>query len=99
MNMIQHQMAFLDPAFLLQGQFAEYLPEVPPQFRVQGLSAASKQLDEFLPLEVQVSNLIPKFRVLGAEVSTHCLYVVFSSFLGRSRNHGSLPSVQKEHLR
>ena len=39
-NMIWHEMALLDPAFLLHGQFAEDLPKMPPQLHIQRLSAA-----------------------------------------------------------
>ena len=38
-DMIGHQMPFLDPAFLLLSQFAEHLPEVAPQLRIQRLAA------------------------------------------------------------
>ena len=38
--MIRHEMAFFNPAFLLQGQFAEDLSEMPSQFPVQRLPAA-----------------------------------------------------------
>ena len=38
-NMIRHQMAFLDPAFLLHRQSAKHLPEVLPQFPVKRLPA------------------------------------------------------------
>ena len=39
-NMTRHEMAFLNPAFLLEGQFAEYLPKMPSKFHVERLSAA-----------------------------------------------------------
>jgi hypothetical protein len=34
-DMIQHEVTLLDPAFLLQSQLAEHIPQVPPQFTVQ----------------------------------------------------------------
>ena len=39
-NMTRHEMAFLNPAFLLEGQFAEYLPKMPSKFHVERLYAA-----------------------------------------------------------
>jgi hypothetical protein len=39
-NMTRHEIAFLNPAFLLEGQFAEYLPKMPSKFHVERLSAA-----------------------------------------------------------
>ena len=38
--MTRHEMAFLNPAFLLEGQFAEYLPKMPSKFHVERLYAA-----------------------------------------------------------
>src|SRR5262249_4631614 len=32
MHMIWHEVTLFDPAFLLQGQFAEHIPEILPQF-------------------------------------------------------------------
>jgi hypothetical protein len=39
-NVIGRQMPFLDPAFLLLSQFAEQVPKMAPQLRIQRLPAA-----------------------------------------------------------
>ena len=39
-NVIRHQMTFLDSAFLLQRQLTEHLAEMPSQFPVKRLPAA-----------------------------------------------------------
>jgi hypothetical protein len=41
-NVVGHEMPFLNPGFLLNGQLAEHFPEVLPQLSVPGPSAALK---------------------------------------------------------
>ena len=55
MHVIRQKMTFLDFAFLLLGQFAEYISQMPTQFYIQGLPAALRNKNDVvfaLPLAV-----------------------------------------------
>jgi hypothetical protein len=45
-QVIRQKMAFLDLAFLLLGQFPEYVYQMPTQFRIQGLPAALRNKND-----------------------------------------------------
>jgi hypothetical protein len=55
MHVIRQKMTFLDFAFLLLGQFPEYISQMPTQFYIQGLPAALRNKNDVvfaLPLAV-----------------------------------------------
>jgi hypothetical protein len=54
-HVIGHQMTFLNPAFLLLGQLAKHLPQMPPQLPIQHLASVLGNEDDVvfaLPLRV-----------------------------------------------